>query len=105
MKKVLKGKIMKRFCKTTAVVCGTLVFAACGDNVTEATNVNEKPAISVLESGEKIAKQVCDTANVGAMLFVDDSASVFVCEGKNGTRLKGVMGKMQMMVTTENPAV
>ena len=71
-----------------ALAASTLMFAACGDEVTEI----HQDGMAVLEKGEKLSKQACDEANVGEMLFVMDSSEVFFCDGKSWQTLKGEKG-------------
>ncbi len=75
-----------------AVVASIFMFAACGDDVTEVSRVNE-PSIAVLDAGQKLSKQKCDTSNVGELLYVKDSSAVFVCDGKGWNSFKGEAGK------------
>ena len=72
-----------------AIAASTLMFAACGDDVTEI----HQDGMAVLEKGEKLSKQACDTTNVGEMLFVMDSSEAFICDGESWQTLKGVDGK------------
>ncbi|MCQ2064199.1 MAG: hypothetical protein MJY99_12775, partial [Fibrobacter sp.] len=75
-----------------AIAASTLMFAACGDDVTEVNEIHQD-GMAVLEAGEKLSKQACDTTNVGEMLFVMDSSAAFVCDGKSWQTLKGADGK------------
>lgn len=73
-------------------ICGLAVagIVACSDNVTE---VNKNTSIKVLESGKKLSKQPCDTANVGEVMYVKDSSATFVCDGENWNTFDGEAGK------------
>lgn len=81
-----------------SLAVAALTLSACGDDVTEVTNIQQS-GLTVLEKGEKLSKQVCDTTNVGEMVLVTDSAAVFYCaegewnslKGKDGT--KGEIGE------------
>ncbi|MCQ2060619.1 MAG: fibrobacter succinogenes major paralogous domain-containing protein [Fibrobacter sp.] len=86
---------MKKFLLSTAFIATFAVFVACGDDVTEVTEVNEihQEGMAVLDAGLELSKQKCDTSNVGEMLFVADSSEVFVCDGKTWQTLKGADGK------------
>ena len=75
-----------------AFVASTLMFVACGDDVTEVTEIHQD-GMAVLEKGEKLSKQACDTTNVGEMLFVMDSSAAFVCDGESWQTLKGEKGE------------
>ncbi|MCQ2063457.1 MAG: hypothetical protein MJY99_09010, partial [Fibrobacter sp.] len=74
-----------------AAAAGTLMLAACGDDVTEVNEIHQD-GMAVLEAGEKLSKQACDTTNVGEMLFVMDSSAAFVCDGKSWQTFKGEDG-------------
>ncbi len=69
-----------------------LVLAACGDDVTQINEIH-RDGIAVLEKGETLSEQACDTTNVGEMLFVMDSSEAFVCDGESWQMLKGKKGK------------
>ena len=87
-------KTFSQFAFATAILATTALFSACGDDVTEVTEVNEihQEGMAVLDAGLELSKQKCDTTNVGDMLFVTDSSEVFVCDGKNWQTLKGADG-------------
>ena len=72
-----------------AIAASTLMFVACGDEVTEI----HQDGMAVLEKGEKLSKQACDEANVGEMLFVMDSSEAFICNGESWQTLKGEKGE------------
>ena len=69
-----------------------LSLTACGDDVTEVI-IDHEGGVTVLEAGEKLSKQACDTTNVGEMLFVTDSSEVFVCDGESWQTFKGEKGE------------
>ena len=81
---------MKKKCLLTIAACA-LMFAACGDDVTEVTEIHQD-GMAVLEKGEKLLKQACDTTNVGEMLFVMDSSEAFICDGESWQTFKGEKG-------------
>ena len=83
---------MKKFLFSFAFFATFALFSACGDDVTEVTEVHQD-GMAVLDAGLELSKQKCDTTNVGDMLFVTDSSEVFVCDGKNWLTLKGADGK------------
>lgn len=66
-------------------------LSACGDDVTEVTEIHQD-GMAILENGKKLSKEVCDSTNVGDMLFVMDSSSAFICDGKSWQTLKGADG-------------
>ena len=65
---------------------------ACGDNVSEVTEIH-KNGMTVLLSGEDLSKQLCSAENSGNMLYVTDSATAFVCDGKAWQTMNGVDSK------------
>ena len=73
-----------------AAAAGTfaLLFAACGDEVTEVTEV---VGMQVVEEGESLPK--CSADNEGAMVYSVDSAAAYTCIGKKWTSMKGKDGK------------
>lgn len=66
-------------------------LSACGDDVTKVTEIHQD-GIAVLEKGKKLSKEACDTTNVGKLLYVEDSAEVFVCNGEEWLTMKGENG-------------
>ena len=73
-----------------AAAAGTfaLLFAACGDEVTDVTEV---VGMQVVEEGESLPK--CSADNEGAMVYSVDSAAAYTCIGKKWTSMKGKDGK------------
>ena len=69
-----------------------LAITACGDDVTKINEIHQD-GMAVLEKGQKLSEQACDTANVGEMLFVMDSSEAFICDGKSWQTLKGEKGE------------
>ena len=68
-----------------------LLFTACGDEVTEVTEVNQVVGMQVLEEGDALPK--CTADNEGAMVYSVDSAAAYTCIGKKWTSMKGKDGK------------
>ena len=69
----LKKSFIQIAFSTKALAIGTMVFlVACGDDITEITQVNEF-GMKVIESGEKLPK--CTTENEGALVYALDSAA------------------------------
>ena len=64
---------MKKIVSLTAMIAGTLLFVACGDENT--TVVNEMAGIEVVDSGD--ALPTCNSENAGQMLLVSDSNAVY----------------------------
>ena len=65
-----------------------LLFVACGDEVTEVTQV---VGMQVLEEGDALPK--CTADNEGAMVYSVDSAAAYYCVNRNWTSMKGKDGK------------
>lgn len=76
--------------KFSHVVLGSIVLllAACGDEVTEVTQV---VGMQVVEEGETLPK--CNTENEGQMVYSVDSAAAYYCIGKKWVSMKGKDGK------------
>ena len=64
-------------------------LVACGDDVTNVTEVKGSD-MAVLQKGEKLSKQSCDTTNIGDMFYVVDSSAAFICDGGAWVSMKGV---------------
>lgn len=73
-----------------ATVAASFSLVACGDEVTE---INNNSAIAVLDPGEKLSSQVCDSKNAGDLLFVADSSETYFCNGEEWISMKGADGK------------
>lgn len=83
---------MKNKYAYAACVAATLSFlTACGDDVTEVTNVNESTGIEQVAKYKKLPK--CEEENEGSLVFVKDSAKVYVCVDKSWMQLNGADGK------------
>lgn len=70
-----------------------ILLSACGDENTYVTQGDNKPSVSVLESGKKLYKQPCDSTNIGSQLYVKDSSSMYFCDGEDWISMKGTDGK------------
>ena len=68
-----------------------LLFTACGDEVTEVTEVNQVVGMQVVEAGDALPK--CTPDNEGAMVYSVDSAAAYTCIGRKWTSMKGKDGK------------
>ena len=83
------------WCKRSAAI-GTILFVsamfvACGDEVTEVTEVNQVVGMQVIEEGDALPK--CTADNEGAMVYSVDSAAAYTCVGKKWVSMKGKDGK------------
>ena len=66
-----------------------LLLSACGDEVTEVTEVNEV-GMKVIEKGEDLPS--CSSDNEGAMIYAVDSAAAYFCVNRKWTSMKGEKG-------------
>ena len=71
-----------------SILLVTAMFAACGDEVTEVTQV---VGMQVVEEGESLPK--CNTENEGLMVYSVDSAAAYYCINRKWTSMKGEDGK------------
>ena len=69
------------------IAAGLALLAACGDDVTEVTNVNGKASFEQVKKFKELPK--CDEDAEGSLVYVKDSAKVFVCTGDGWTQLDG----------------
>ena len=76
--------------KGVALIGSTaLLLSACGDEITEVTEVNEV-GMKVIEKGEALPK--CSSDNEGAMIYAVDSAAAYFCVNRKWTSMKGEKG-------------
>ena len=65
------------------------LFVACGDEVTEVTEVHET-GMKLVEKGDELPK--CTTENEGAMIYVLDSAAAYACINREWVSFNGKDG-------------
>ncbi len=75
-----------------SVLAASFALMSCGDDVTK---VYENPGIALLDAGEKLSEQTCDSKTAGETLFVMDSSAAFICDGENWVSMKGADGKSE----------
>ena len=85
-------KLMRR----TAAVGSALMFACsylagCGDEVTEVTSVTEKASLEQVKKFKELPK--CEEDAEGSLVYVKDSAKVFVCTGDGWSQMNGIDGE------------
>ena len=68
-----------------AILLVSMMFAACGDEVTEVVGMQ------VVEAGDALPK--CTVDNEGAMVYSVDSAAAYYCVNRKWTSMKGKDGK------------
>ena len=66
-------------------------FAACGDDVTEVTNVSEKASVDQVGKYKDLPK--CEKDSVGAIVFVSDSSMVYLCTADGWISMEGADGE------------
>lgn len=66
-------------------------FAACGDDVTEVTNVSEKASVDQVGKYKDLPK--CEKDSVGAIVFVSDSSMVYLCTADGWVSMEGADGE------------
>lgn len=66
------------------------MLAACGDEVTEVTNVNEKASLDMVEKYNELPK--CEESIYGSLVYAADSSQVYACTSDGWGSLKGDKG-------------
>ena len=66
------------------------MLTACGDDVTNVTEVNEKAAIDLVEKYKELPK--CEDSLYGTLIYAADSSQVYACTSDGWTSLKGEKG-------------
>ena len=72
------------------LIGAALFFAACGDDVTNVTEVNEKAAIDLVEKYKELPK--CEDSLYGTLIYAADSSQVYACTSDGWASLKGEKG-------------
>ena len=78
----------RRSAAIASILFAASMFAACGDEITEVTEV---VGMQVVEAGDALPK--CTVDNEGAMVYSVDSAAAYYCVNRNWTSMKGKDGK------------
>ena len=87
-----KIKTLSPWSKRSAAIGSiALLLAACGDNVTEVTEVTQVVGMQVVEKGDDLPK--CTTEKEGQMVYSVDSAAAYYCINRKWTSMKGEDGK------------
>ena len=81
---------INKYAYAAGVAASLMLFAACGDDVTEVTNVSEKASLDQVEKYKKLPK--CEDENEGSLVYVKDSAKVYACTGDGWVQLNGKDG-------------
>ena len=72
------------------LIGAALFFAACGDDVTNVTEVNEKVALDIVEKYKELPK--CEDSLYGTLIYAADSSQVYACTSDGWASLKGENG-------------
>ena len=81
---------IRHYVYAAGIAASLALFAACGDEVTEVTNVSEKASLDQVKKFKELPK--CDEDAEGSLVYVKDSAKVFSCSGKDWVQLNGKDG-------------
>ena len=63
------------------------MLTACGDDVTNVTEVNEKVALDIVEKYKELPK--CEDSLYGTLIYAADSSQVYACTSDGWASLKG----------------
>ena len=75
----------------SGIVASFALLVACGDEVTEVTNVTEKASLGQVKKFKELPK--CEEDVEGSLMYVKDSAKVFVCTGDGWEGFDGAVGE------------
>jgi len=81
---------IRHYVYAAGIAASLALLAACGDEVTEVTNVSEKASLDQVKKFKELPK--CDADAEGSLVYVKDSAKVFSCSGKDWVQLNGKDG-------------
>ena len=81
---------IRHYVYAAGIAASLALLAACGDEVTEVTNVSEKASLDQVKKFKELPK--CDEDAEGSLVYVKDSAKVFSCNGKDWVSLNGKDG-------------
>ena len=81
---------IRHYVYAAGIAAGLALLAACGDEVTEVTEVSEKASLDQVKKFKELPK--CDEDAEGSLVYVKDSAKVFSCNGKDWVSLNGKDG-------------
>ena len=75
----------------TGIAASLALLVACSDEVTEVTNVSEMVSLDTVKKFKELPK--CEEETEGSVMYVKDSAKVYVCTGDGWTRMNGKDGE------------
>ena len=80
----------KMYIGACLIAVSAIFLAACGDEITEVTEITQVVGMQVVEEGDALPK--CNTENEGQMVYSVDSAAAYTCIGKKWVSMKGKDG-------------
>lgn len=81
---------IKHYAYAAGIAMSLVLFAACGDDVTEVTNVSENASLDQVKKFKELPK--CEEDIEGTLVYVKDSAKVFGCTSDGWVRFNGLDG-------------
>lgn len=81
-----------RFGVVLSLAITALALVAC-DNGSETVRVTDRYTLDMLDAGVSLTTERCDSARIGQMLYVGDSASIYYCSGKAWKKVNGRDGR------------
>jgi len=82
---------IRHYVYAAGIAAGLALLAACSDEVTEVTNVRGTVKLDEVKKFKELPK--CDEDAEGSLVYVKDSAKVFVCTDDGWEQLDGKDGK------------
>ena len=81
-----------RFGVVLSLAVAAIVLVACDDG-SESVRVTDRYTLDMLDAGVSLTTERCDSARIGQMLYVGDSASIYYCSGKAWKKVNGRDGR------------
>lgn len=81
---------IRHYAYAAGIATSLVLFAACGDDVTEVTNVSENASLDQVKKFKELPK--CEEDIEGTLVYVKDSAKVFGCTSDGWVRFNGLDG-------------
>ena len=81
---------IRHYAYAAGIATSLVLFAACGDDVTEVTNVSENASLDQVKKFKELPK--CEENIEGTLVYVKDSAKVFGCTSDGWVRFNGLDG-------------
>ena len=81
---------IRHYAYAAGIATSLVLFAACGDDVTEVTKVSETASLDQVKKFKELPK--CEEDIEGTLVYVKDSAKVFGCTSDGWVRFNGLDG-------------